>query len=218
MIPSRFLLRVAYSCPFVAEMPRRKGADLLDLPEAGRLDPFTEHSGPVDVRLGWNETGIGVQAEVQGKTNPPIGDPKRLRSSDGLTLWLDTRGDRTGHRASRFCHQFHLLPRAGGKDRDEPWFAQSKIHRALADAPLASADQVPIRAEMIKGGYRLEAFLPAAVLNGFDPEDHPRLGVFFWVSDFELGDQTLGLSRDFPFAEDPSLWSVLELIRPAEDG
>ena len=63
------------------------------------------------------------------------------------------------------------------------------------------------------GGYRIEAFLPAAVLNGFDPEQNPRLGVYYAVRDMELGEQVLSVGSDFPFSEDPSLWGVLELVR-----
>lgn len=214
MIPSRFMVRVAYPCPFVAEMPRGKGDHLFELPESARLDPLSDDRAFADVRLAWNESGIGIQAEVRGKSQRPIGDPARPSASDGLTLWLDTRGDRSSHRASRFCHQFHFLAAAGGKDRDEPWFSQVKIHRALADAPMATAADVPMRVHRIKGGYRLEAFLVAAVLNGFDPEQNPRLGVCYAVRDFEMGEQILGLTSEFPYAEDPSLWSVLELVQP----
>jgi hypothetical protein len=89
----------------------------------------------------------------------------------------------------------------------------SKIHRALQDAPLAPASAVPFRSELIKGGYRIEAFLSAAALAGFDPEEHPRLGIFYAVRDSELGEQTLSVGHEFPFAEDPSLWEVLELVK-----
>ena len=92
-------------------------------------------------------------------------------------------------------------------------FAQSKINRALQDAPLCNPGDVPFRGLPARRGYRLEAFLPAAVLNGFDPEQHPRLGVYYAVRDQELGDQFLGVGAEFPFADDPSLWAVLELVK-----
>ncbi len=139
--------------------------------------------------------------------------PPRPRGSDGVTLWLDTRDARSGHRASRYCHQFHLLPTGGGPERDEPAFFQAKIHRALEDAPLAASGAVPFRAAIKKSGYLVEAFLPATVLNGFDPEQTPRLGVVYAVRDAELGEQTLSVGSDFPYGEDPSLWAVLELER-----
>ena len=59
----------------------------------------------------------------------------------------------------------------------------------------------------------MEAFLPAVVLNGFDPEQNPRLGFYYAIRDAELGEQTLTVGSDFPYADDPSLWSVLELKR-----
>ena len=56
------------------------------------------------------------------------------------------------------------MPRGGGEDRDEPAFVQAKINRALGDAPLAAAGAVPLRCRTRPTGYRLTAFLPAAVL------------------------------------------------------
>src|SRR5438094_1791755 len=172
IIPHRFLFRVAYPCRHVKAMPRAKGDSLLDRADEPRIDNFAamdEERNFAEVALAWNEQGIGVQVEVKGKSEPPRGDASRPRSSDGVTLWLDTRDARTSHRASRYCHQFHFLPTGGGPDRDEPVFVQSKINRALHDAPLSPASAVPFRASRTKSGYVLEAFLPAAALNGYDP-------------------------------------------------
>jgi len=216
LVPNRFLVRLLYACPYVKAMPRDDEESLIELPESARLDSFADMDNApnfADVRLGWNETGLGVTVEVKGKENVPIGDVARPRQSDGITLWIDTRGDRTGHRASRTCHQFHFLAAGGGSDKDEPAFVQTKIHRALQDAPLATTNDVPFRHERIKGGYRIEAFLSGNVLTGFDPEQYPRLGVFYSVRDFEMGEQTPGADSDFPFAEDPSLWASLELVK-----
>ena len=216
LIPHRFLFRVAYPCRYVKGIPHEEDDRLLDLPEDCRLDNFAamdERRNFADVRLAWNELGLGLQVEVRGKEQPPRGDAARPRTSDGVTLWIDTRDARTSHRASRYCHQFHFLPTGGGPEHDEPVFASSKINRAFHDAPLTPASGVPFQCVHIKGGYLLEAFLPAAVLHGFDPEQNPRLGLYYAVRDAELGEQTLSVGSDFPYAEDPSLWSVLELVR-----
>jgi hypothetical protein len=218
IVPHRFLVRVAHPCPYVKGMPDDSDdADhLLDLPADARLNNFADLDGLAnfaDVRLAWNDFGLGVQFTVTGKEQEPAGDADRPRSADGLTLWIDTRDARTSHRASRFCHQFHLLAAGGGPDKDEPTAAQSKINRATQDAPIADLADVLIRRQPAKGGYRLEAFLPAAALTGFDPEQHPRLGVYYAVHDQELGDQYLAVNAEFPFADDPSLWAVLELVR-----
>lgn len=218
LVPYRFLVRVCHPCLYVKGMPRDVDDEdyLLDLPDAARLNPFADLDGnPVfaDVRVAWNDFGLGVQAVVTGKQQLPVGDVDKPRSADGLTLWIDTRDARASHRASRFCHQFHLLPAGGGSDKDEPALTQTKINRALQDAPLCNPVDVPFRCHKQKRGYRVEAFLPAAVLTGFDPDQHPRLGVCYHVRDQELGDQFLAVNSDFPFADDPSLWEPLELVK-----
>jgi hypothetical protein len=216
LIPHRLLFRVAYPCRYVKGIPHEKSNDLLDLPEECRIDNFAtmdEQRNFADVRLGWNEVGLGVAVEVRGKDQPPKGDAARPRGSDGITFWIDTRDARTSHRASRYCHQFHLLPAGGGAERDEPVFAQTKINRALQDAPLCSPNLVPFECRQKSGGYVAEMFLPVACLNGFDPEQNPRMGFYYAVRDSELGDQVLSVGADFPYWEDPSLWSVLELVR-----
>lgn len=215
LIPDAFLFRLTLPCRYQADMPRKTSDRILDLSEAfrvsGRVPTQTEQEF-AEVRLAWNETGIGIQAEVRGKEEPPRGDEAFLRGSDGLTVWLDTRDSRTSHRASRYCHQFHFLPVGGGADKGEPVFAQAKIHRALQDAPLCRPGDVAFAAQVTGSGYRLEAFLPAAVLHGFDPEQNRRLGFYYAVRDAELGEQTLYLGPDFPYWEDPSLWCVLECV------
>jgi hypothetical protein len=217
LVPYRFLFRVAYPCRYVPDLPREEGDGLLDLPESCRLEGFEDMEGRrpfADVRLAWNEGGLALQVEVRGKQEPPAGDLSRARQSDGATLWLDTRDARTSHRASRYCHQFHFLAAGGGPERDQAAFLQGKINRAMQDAPTAPSGAVVFQCRPRTGGYLLEAYSSAAALNGFDPEQNPRLGVFWAVHDRERGDQTPGADSDFPFAEDPSLWCVLELVRP----
>ena len=87
----------------------------------------------------------------------------------------------------------------------KPAFIQAKIHRALQDAAFAAASAVPFRCGPVKGGYRIEAFLPAAVLNGFDPEEHPRLGFYYVVRDAERGEQTPGVGVGIPIRRRPEL-------------
>jgi hypothetical protein len=214
LLPNRFLFRLSVPCRKVLGVPLAAGDAWIDLPETCRIDDLSEMddgSRFAEVRLAWNENGLALQLTVRGKEGKPEADVSRPASSDGLTLWLDTRDARTSHRAGRFCHQFHLLPTGGGEDGDEAVVVQTPIHRAQQDAPLAPPGSIPIRARATAAGYRLEAFLPASALNGFDPDQNRRLGIAYLVRDQELGSQSLGPSVDFPLGEDPSLWSVLEL-------
>lgn len=216
LVPHRFLVRVAYPCRYVAGIPREEDGRLLDLAEDCRLDNFAamdDQRNFADVRLAWNELGLGVQVAVAGKEQLPQGHADQPRGSDGVTIWIDTRDARTSHRASRYCHQFHLLPTGGGPDHDQPLLLQSKINRALQDAPLCQPSQVPFQCMRTRTGYLVEAFLPAAVLNGYDPEQNARLGFYYAVRDAELGEQVLSVGPEFPYWEDPSLWSVLHLQR-----
>src|SRR5580698_7101527 len=156
LIPNRFLIRVAHPCPYIKDAPRTvedDGDHLVDLSESTRLQNFADLDGAknfADVRLGWNEFGIAVQVEVKGKEQLPAGDADKPKSSDGLSLWIDTRDARASHRASRFCHHFLFLATGGGADKDEPFVAQAKINRAQQDAPLANLADVPFRGHCIK--------------------------------------------------------------------
>jgi hypothetical protein len=220
IVPHRFLVRFCHPVPYQKAMPRT-GPHVVQLPESTRLDNFAALEGLenfADVRVAWNELGLGIQVTVAGKKLPVECDADQPLSSDGLVLWIDTRGDRTAHRASRYCHQFALLPSGGGADKNEPSLVQSKINRALMDAPLHGAAEIPFHAFVGKGGYTLEAFFPLAVLNGYDPEQHPRLGLCYAIRDAELGDQYLGMNRDFPIADDPSLWHSIELVKSSAPG
>jgi hypothetical protein len=216
LIPHRLLFRVAHPCRYVKDIPQAEADDLLALPDACRLDNFAamdDRSNFADVRIAWNELGLGFQVVVTGKDNPPRGDAARPRQSDGVTLWIDTRDARTSHRATRYCHQFHLLPAGGGREREDAVLLQTPIHRALHDAPNNLDSTIPFRAVRKSTGYKVEVFLTAAVLYGFDPEQNPRLGIYYAVHDTELGDQVLSVGSDFPYWEDPSLWSILDLVR-----
>src|SRR6516165_6379731 len=100
LVPPRFLFRFSYPCRHKKDMPR-KGDRLVDLSADHRIDNFaamdSEHNF-AGVFLAWNDMGLGLQVEVRGKEQLPKSDASRARSSDGVTLWIDTRDARTSHR------------------------------------------------------------------------------------------------------------------------
>lgn len=219
LIPPSLLFRLCYPCLHVTGFPRIDGEDLLDLPAKCTLPEsmrLMEKSGFAEVRIGWNEAGLGIEVKVKGKDQPVRGEAGKYRTSDGISIWIDTRSARESHRASRFCHHFFFLAGGSGDDGEAPSAGQTKIHRALADAPLCNPDKLGVRIHAIKGGYRLECFIPTEALHGLDVELNRQLGFFYVVRDRELGEQTLSLGPEFPFAEDPSLWQLLELQKPGQ--
>ncbi len=70
--------------------------------------------------------------------------------------------------------------------------------RAVADAPICLPEILAARAERLKQGWRLELFVPAQALQGFDPETNRRLGFAYQVSDPNREDQFLGVGRGVP--------------------
>jgi hypothetical protein len=215
LLPQAFWFRIAAPCPRVDEMPlpdRRKR--LLDLPascilpEGARLEGRTPWA---EVRVGWNPRGLGVVVQAESP-----GDPRRAADQPegfaDVQVWVDTRDTRDVSRATRFCHRFAAAIRSR---EPEPKLAvevvQKPIARAIADPPMARSGSIESRAELTRTGWVLEVFLPAQVLNGFDPEINRRLGFAYQVSDHLREDQFLGVGRDFPIGENPGLWSTIEL-------
>jgi hypothetical protein len=222
LIPTRFLFRFAAPCRYHDPLWTAAGA-IFD--ESFRLTSLAELEGQrpwADVRAAWNSSGIALVVEVAGKTEPLRALAGRPLESDGVQLWIDTRDVHNVHRAGRFCHRFIFVP---GSD-----FAATSTKRARTPVIPATAASLPIhrarelpqpvregllcaRSRSRPDGYRLEIFLPAEALTGFDPGEYPRLGFTYAVVDHELGVQTFGVGNPMPYAEDPSLWATLELQR-----
>jgi hypothetical protein len=215
LLPQAFWFRIAAPCPRVEEMPlqeRRKR--LLDLPASCILPVGAKLEGRTpwaEVRLGWNPRGLGVVVQAEGLGDPKL-DADRPEGFADVQLWVDTRDTRDVSRATRFCHRFAAAIRLWELGRKlDVEVTQKPIARAIADPPMAGSDQIESRADLTRNGWTLEMFLPAQVLNGFDPETNRRLGFAYQVSDHLREDQFLGVGRDFPIGENPSLWSTIEL-------
>ena len=185
-----------------------------ELNEQYRLPDFAQLDGEPpagDVRVAWNAEGLVVVVEVHGKRQPPWCRESRPDDSDGLRVWIDTRDTHNIHRASRFCHQFIFMPGGTGRGLDEPVAEQLLINRAKENAKPIRPGVLQVRRQKRADGYRLEAFIPAAALTGFEPHDNPRLGFTYAIVDRELGVRTWSCPEELPYAEDPSLWGSLEL-------
>jgi hypothetical protein len=213
LLPQTFWFRLAIPCRRIDGLPRSKWR-LLDLPDECRLPDTAALAGATswaDVRAAWSPAGLALAVEVTGKLGPITRDPLGTAPGEGLQLWIDTRDTRTIHRATRFCHRFSFVLKPSPKGLSVV-VAQKPIARAQADAPQSGVDAILTRADLIRTGWRLEVFLPAESLHGFDPETNRRLGIAYQVTDLEREDRFLTVGRDFPIGEDPSLWATLELV------
>ncbi|MGO9598035.1 MAG: hypothetical protein ACLP7Q_08570 [Isosphaeraceae bacterium] len=216
LLPQAFWFRFCTVCPRIDEIPRSSArGGLLDLPEVCTLPDLAALEGRTSwasVRVGWNPQGLGIAVLAVGRAGQATGEPERPEGFADVDFWIDTRDTRNVSRATRFCHRFgaHLTLSRGGKSLDVE-LTQRAIARALADAPMNASDEVSARANLTRNGWTLEVFLPASTLAGFDPDTNRRLGFAYQVSDHERESQFLGVGRDFPIGENPSLWATLEL-------
>ena len=213
LIPPSFLFRFSAPCLYHPLEWSGKG---LQLGEEYRLPSFAEldqRKPYADVRAAWSERGVGFSVLVTGKRQPPWCRETQFDDSDGLHIWIDTRDTHNIHRAGRFCHRFGFLPTGGGSRREEPVAGQLLINRAREHPKPAMPSQLLVRTQTNVDGYLLETLIAASALTGYDPADHGKLGFMYAVYDRELGEQTFGPGSEFPYAEDPSVWNTLELVR-----
>ncbi len=211
LLPQRFLFRFAAPCRYREKLWTNEG---LALDESFRLPALAELEGRpqfADLRTAWNRQGLAFVVIVEPKRMKPWCRREQPDDSDGLHLWIDTRDVHNVHRATRFCHQLYFLPAGGGGKHDQPVAGSVTIHRAQANARAIVPDELKLLASVGKDGYRLDAFIPAEALTGFEPDEHPRLGFQYAVKDRELGTQTFAAGAPLPYDQDPSLWATLEL-------
>ena len=221
LLPQAFWFRLSLPCRRIDDLPRTVGPRerLLDLPASCRLPttpPLEGLAAWADVRVAWNPSGLAVAVEAGSRSGGGAGThDDRPEGMDGVQVWVDTRDARTNNRATRFCHRFTARLRGlGTRGALTVDLAQKPIARAVADASICRPERLQGQAERLKAGWRIELFLPAEVLHGFDPETNRRLGFAYQVTDPDREDQFLGVGREFPVGENPSLWSTLELREP----
>ncbi len=215
LLPQAFWFRFAARCTRVEGIPRaNNSSSLLGLPAdcaLPDLKPLDGGASWAEVRVGWNAGGLGITAIADGITAQQLAE-RRPEGFAVAQFWVDTRDTRNVSRATKFCHRFVIrLDRSGTRGRLEAEVTQRPIARAVADAPIGRSGDIPVRVELSRSSWTLELFLSSQVLNGFDPETNRRLGFAYQIADFVRDDQFLGVGRDFPVGENPSLWTTLEL-------
>jgi len=189
--------------------------NLGDWSEGFLLPPLEELAGGeglADVYLGWNGRGLYLALDVPkeaevvvNRQNPPAGD--------ALEVFVDTHATQTSHRATQFCHHFVLLPAGGGPARKQALVWQRPIRRALQRAPMADPQHVAVASELRGDGYVVELSLRAQALRGYEPEAGARMGLALVLHDIQRGRLFWGTCEDFPYARDPSTWSLIELVK-----
>ncbi len=206
--PSRLLFEVAADCPYVDRpfslAPSEWGPALPPLSELDGTVPFAE------VYVAWNEQGLYVAAQIP-KDGPLVGNRRRPASGDGMQLWVDTRPEQSGYRATQYCHHFVILPRVPGSDEPLAW--QQNIRRAWGRPPLCNPEEIKVEMQRAEGYYLLRVGLDTEVLNGFPLQADQQIGFNYLVHDTAAGRQLWSCPPQVPYDRNPPFWGRLRLVR-----
>ena len=184
------------------------------LDDACRLPSFADVAGVPDVldlRAAWNTDGLAVQGVARGVGTSRWCHPTRPEDSDGLHLWIATRPTGDSHRAGRWCRRLALLPTGGGKLADRPVAVAAAIPRTSEVPAELPPGSISIEATPTADGWRIDAFLSAAALPGWDPAEVPTLGFFAALVDRRLGKVPCYAPPEYPWDGDPTTWAELTL-------
>ncbi|QDT37906.1 hypothetical protein [Stratiformator vulcanicus] len=203
-VPASFLFSPVVNAVRADALPGKKPG-LCPLPAAARL-PFLgsvdEEPKIADCFIGWNERGFGLRFLFDNTPALKKGAERQI------TLWFDGRPDGKSRRAGRFCRQLQLTFTGGSAKVSTEEIAIDQNR----ESPTAF-DPSSVRAEIskLKAGDRIDIWLDAEAIPGFDPESSPRLGFTYLIDDPLAGRQTPAAGPEFPIDRDPTLWLLLRL-------
>lgn len=214
-LPRRALLRFEVPIHRMDRTPRidghaRKWHDKHLLPALVELEdtePFA------DVYAAWTDDGFLAAFDVTNRNAAPQVDVQQWWKLDGVRLCIDTRDARDIKRATRFCHFFYALPSGGGPRKSDPIVGTHRMSRAKEPPPNVDVSQIRIAATVERRRYFLELFIPAACLNGWDPAEHPRIGLFYKIKDVHHGQQHFSADDEMGWNVDPGTWATGVLTR-----
>ncbi len=213
-LPKRAFFRFEFPVHRMAKSPRIDGT----IKKWGReyLAPsLHELDGAetlADVYWAWNDEGFFAAFDVPNRKGPVSCDTEQWWTRDGLRLCIDTRDARDVKRGTRFCHFFYILPSGGGRDRKAPIVGLHRMSRAKEHPPLTDTSPIRVATHLERHHYTLEIGIPSHCLNGWNPAEHTRIGLFYKVKDTGLGTQSLTVTDDLGWNVDPSTWATGVLV------
>ena len=162
-----------------------------------------------DVWWAWNDEQFFVAYNVVMGRRPEC-DPLQWWKMDGVRFCINTRNVA---RASRFSYFFYMLPVGGGTGKRQPIIGMHKLNRAKEFPAKIDMGEIQLAAVVSARGYSLEAAFPTRLLNGFDPVEQPRVGLFYKVKDHLGMSQCFSATDDLGWNVDPEVWGEGVLTR-----
>jgi len=215
ILDRRAFFRFELPIPYLAETPRVDGSmrkwrrehlcpALVELEDR---EPFA------DVYWAWNEHYLIVAFDVPNRRGLPRCDPKHWWKQDGVRLCIDTRDTRDNKRGTRFCHFFYFLPRGGGTNGKQPVVGMHRLSRTKERPAEIDLSAIKLGVRCDRSGYAIEAAIPGSCLTGWNPAEHPRIGIFHKIKDVQRGAQNLSVNDELGWNVDPSTWATGVLTR-----
>ena len=190
--------RPASGPPGVVPAPRDRAA----------LGPGTvgRSSAPPGIRKGSGSRRRSRESPARSSATAPSPTPPRASSSGSIPATLGTS---TGPRGSATA----MTPRSSrSASRSSTWrWPSGRSTGRSPTLPRAWPDRPPgPRCSPTAGSWNCSC--PPRQSTASTPRRIDGSGSRTGLTDPHRGDQFLGVGRDFPVAEDPSLWATLELI------
>lgn len=215
IIPASFLFQYSVAIPRIAELPRRKGSVLQLPPESAVFVPrlLNGDTNNFELRMAWNEHGVGVSLRISGRRLPVTGRSDDLKHSDHLQLMIDTRRAADVHRATAYCSSLIVLP-VDEQHQGQPRAMVHDIAQQRESRHSLDATHCRLTTSIMDDGYQCEIWIPEEQLFGFkDAPEIGHIGFYCVVRDTELGEMPMSIGGDFPVTFDPSTWIQTELVR-----
>jgi hypothetical protein len=210
------------------EKPIRINGELSDWPAACKLPGMkaalavgTERN-PLrqpNVHLGWSAQGLTLAFEVfdsDVSAEPATG---AWWARDCVEFWISTRPVRSGQTEyDAYCHHFFFVPvqSPGG------YGISGQVGQWHSPGDAAGQNRLPVPAvtsvtRILSDRYVTEIFLPAAVLNGFDPVHQPQIGFNIDVRNYQhAAEYCWSAPKQVLTQARPNTWGALYLSRPSQ--
>lgn len=212
IVPPSFLFDYQCRIPRIDGLPgSKKWTSLPDTAVVFVPSQLNGVSPAFELRAGWNPGGLALSVTVREKRMPALGRADQLKTSDYVSIMMDTRHTANVHRATGYCTAINALP-VDEKNSGRPTLLPTEIAQQRDLKRSLKPENCRIAASVKSQGYQLSVWLPADELPGFEQiAEIGRIGLYVVVHDTELGVLPLNVGDDFPTGFDPSMWLPFEL-------
>ncbi len=212
--------------PFLSQPPKLVG-ELSGWSDASRV-PGIRRSQTVglerstdpnpSVYLGWNHDGLYMGLQVFNDAIKGAADKDSWWTRDYAEFWFSTRPVASNQNTfDPYCHQFFFVPGVASNSTDPARGLVGQWHRsgdALRDSLIPDA-AIQDSVNVLPDRYVLQLFIPAASLNGFDPDNEPAMAFNIHVRNFaKAQDYFWSAPKEVRTQERPSTWGTMYLDPP----